>query len=415
MQVASVQVTEHETRNTEYELHFSVRDTGIGIPKERMDRLFQSFSQVDSSTTRKYGGTGLGLVISKRLSELMGGTMWVESPAPIPPVSQDGEEERRGGGPGSVFHFTVQTKAAPHPRRAYLREHQPNLRGKRVLIVDDNATNRRILVLQTKAWGMEPVETAFPLEALEWIRQGTYTFDLALLDHQMPEMDGLMLAAEIRRFESQHPSRPPNPLPLVLLSSLRRQEVEADGDTTHFAASLLKPLKASQLYNVLLEICAEEERPQEFRQRVDAGRSQFDPQMGERLPLRILLTEDNAINQKLALRLLARMGYRADVAGNGLEAVEAVQRQPYDVVLMDVQMPEMDGLEATRCIRQLSPQELSVLGAGEQPRIIAMTASAMQEDRERCMSAGMDDYISKPIRVDELVDALGKCRVLRQE
>ena len=214
----------------------------------------------------------------------------------------------------------------------------------------------------------------------------------------MPEMDGLMLAAEIRHLETS--GAPKSRIPLVLISSVR-QDTGNQADT--FAAVLLKPIKASQLYNAVVGIFAEEEQPRDRRAGVD--KSRFDAEMGQRLPLRILLVEDNAINQKLALHLLERMGYRADVAGNGLEAIEAVQRQPYDVVLMDVQMPEMDGLEATRCIRR-------ELDESEQPRIVAMTASAMQEDKDACQSAGMDDYVSKPVRVEELVVALSKCRSL---
>ncbi len=377
-----------------YDIHFAVCDTGIGVPPELMDRLFRSFSQVDSSTTRKYGGTGLGLAISRHLSELMDGRMWVESPLAIPPGARDGAK----GGPGSIFHFTIQVEAGPALVRSYLQEVMPNLRGKQVLIVDDNATNRRILTLHTQAWGMEPVETAFPAKALEWIRQGK-VFELALLDHQMPEMDGVMLAAEIRRLGSQ--------IPLVLLSSLRRQEIA--GEEGLFETFLLKPIKASQLYDVIVGIFAEEEQPRE--QRAKMAGPQFDAQMGERRPLRILLVEDNAVNQKLALHLLKRMGYRADVAGNGLEAVDAIQRQPYDVILMDVQMPEMDGLEATRCIRA-SPPLSPPRGGRRQPRIIAMTASAMQKDREACRLAGMDDYISKPVRVKELIGALNECHPL---
>ncbi|MCP4544546.1 MAG: GAF domain-containing protein [Chloroflexi bacterium] len=403
----SRQCPENETGDAEYDLHFSVIDTGIGVPSNRMDRLFQSFSQVDSSTTRRYGGTGLGLVISKRLSELMNGTMWVQSPLPIPP----GAREESQGGPGSIFHFTVRAKAAPTPARAYLNKAQPDLHGKRVLIVDDNATNRRILMLQTQRWGMQPVETAFPTQALEWIRQSLKDmdnrsrsqaeyFDLALLDYQMPEMDGLVLAAEIKNLINNHQA--PD-IPLVMLSSFRQREIE--GEPIGFSAFLLKPIKASQLYNVLMNILAEKEQAKKRAQadELQERRQQFDLEMGQRFPLRILLAEDNAINQKLALRLLERMGYRADVAGNGLEAVQAVQRQPYDMILMDVQMPEMDGLEATRRIRQLAPKEL---GTGKQPRIVAMTANAMKEDREQCLAAGMDDYVSKPIRVEELVNAL---------
>jgi CheY-like chemotaxis protein/HPt (histidine-containing phosphotransfer) domain-containing protein len=360
-----------------YELHFAVRDTGIGIPPERMDRLFQSFSQVDASTTRRYGGTGLGLAISKRLSEMMGGTMWVDSKA----------------GQGSTFQFTIQAEAAPGPVRRYLRGVQSDLSGKKVLIVDDNATSRRILTLQTERWGMLPQATGSPAEALEWIRQGA-PFHVAILDMRMPEMDGLSLATEIRR------ERDAQALPLMMLTSLGRRE--EDVEELDLAAFLPKPIKASRLYEVLLEIFAEELLLE--REAVEA-KPRFDREMGQRLPLRILLAEDNAVNQKLALRLLERMGYRADVAANGLEAIEALRRQLYDVVLMDVQMPEMDGLEATRAICREWRSE-------QRPRIIAMTANVMKEDREACLAAGMNDYLGKPIRVEELVAALNKCQPL---
>jgi PAS domain S-box-containing protein len=378
-----------------YELHFSVRDTGIGIAPERMDRLFRSFSQVDASTTRRYGGTGLGLAISKRLAELMGGTMWAESPPSIPPAS--GGEVKRG--PGSTFHFTIRVPSVLTPVRAYLKGTQPDLSGKRMLIVDDNATNRRILTLQAQGWGMLPQDAASPAEALGWIREGV-PFDIVVLDMHMPEIDGLTLAAEIRRLESQTAR---SKIPLVMLTSLGHREAEADD--IGFAAYLTKPIKASQLYDVLVNVFAEEARAALGAEATD--QPQFDPEMGKRLPLRILLAEDNAVNQKLALRLLERLGYRADVAGNGLEALEALRRQPYDAVLMDVQMPEMDGLEATRIIVQEWPPEHC-------PRIIAMTANALKEDRAACLSAGMNDYLSKPIRVEELIAALSRCQPLVQ-
>ena len=356
------------------ELHFSVRDTGLGIPAGRMERLFQSFSQVDSSTTRKYGGTGLGLAISQRLVELMGGRIWAES-AGIP-------------GQGSTFHFTIQAQPTPTPARADLQAalaQRADLRGRRVLIVDDSATSRRILTLQTEAWGMLSQATGSPTEALDWVRHGD-AFDVAIVDRQMPEMDGLMLAAEL------HKLRDRQALPLVMVSSLGKGEAEG---TKEFAAFLVKPVRASQLYDALVGILAGREA--ETKPAVAAPR--FDADMGERLPLRILLAEDNVVNQKLALRLLERLGYRADVAANGVEAIRAVERQPYDIVFMDVQMPEMDGLEATRqiCARWV---------AGERPRIIAMTANALKEDREACLAAGMDDYLAKPIRVEELVAVL---------
>jgi PAS domain S-box-containing protein len=360
-------------------LHFAVADTGIGIPADRLDRIFQSFTQVDASTTRKYGGTGLGLVICKRLSELMGGRLWVES-AGVP-------------GQGATFHFTMQTEPVDMPEvsRQELRGSQPQLSGKRLLAVDDNDTNRRILALQTRSWGMLARDTRSPLEALEWIKRGD-PFDVAILDMQMPVMNGLMLAREIR---SQNPT-----LPLVLFSSLGRRELGPEGSL--FAAQIGKPIKPSQLFDTLMTILAEQ--PGTLVQAEEATVAQFDPEMAQRLPLRILLAEDNAVNQKVALRLLERMGYRADVAGNGLEALAALQRQPYDVVLMDVQMPEMDGLEASRRIKQDWPPDA-------RPRIIAMTANAMQGDREKCLAAGMDDYITKPIHTEDLVAALGKTRL----
>jgi CheY-like chemotaxis protein len=362
------------------ELQFSVRDTGIGIPPDRLDKLFLAFSQVDASTSRRFGGTGLGLAVSKRLVEMMGGKMWVES-AGVP-------------GKGSTFFFTIQAKVAPESqRRMELTGAQPELNGRRLLIVDDNATNRRILTLQCRGWGMQPRATGSPQEALEWVRHGE-TFDLAILDLHMPEMDGLELARILK--EVPRSSGAPPPFPMILLSSLGGYAGELQTDI--FAACLVKPIRSSALFDNLVGIFAAlPQRPAP----VERNRPVVDPQMASRHPPRILLAEDNVVNQKLALRLLSQMGFRADVAANGLEAIQAVERQPYDVVLMDVQMPEMDGLEATRqiCARWQS---------ADRPRIVAMTANAMQGDREMCLEAGMDDYLAKPIRVDELILALEK-------
>jgi len=354
------------------ELHFAVRDSGLGISEEGMARLFKSFSQVDASTTRRYGGTGLGLAISKRLAELMGGTMWVESQP----------------GVGSTFHFTIlaQTASArPHP---HLETSQPHLAGKRILIVDDNATNRAILRLQTQPWGMLPYECASGPEALAQVQAGV-PFDVAILDMQMPDMDGMMLAKQIRRDQNSQA------LPLVMLTSLGQREIDTEG--VKFAAFLHKPIKPSQLYNALISIFAEQ--AQSVLKQAEVEGTQFDAMLGQRLPLRILLAEDNTVNQKLAVRQLERMGYRADVAANGLEVLQALQRQSYDVILMDVQMPEMDGLEASRAIHEEWPAE-------QCPRIVAMTANAMQGDREECLAAGMDDYLAKPIQINALQEAL---------
>jgi signal transduction histidine kinase/CheY-like chemotaxis protein/HPt (histidine-containing phosphotransfer) domain-containing protein len=364
-----------------HELHFAVKDTGIGLTPEGMSRLFQSFSQVDASTTRKYGGTGLGLTISKRLAELMHGTMWAQS---------DGKDK------GSTFHFTVQAEAVPLPaKRERLTGRQPHLEGKRVLVVDDNATNRRILTLQIESWGMQVCATEFPREALQWIERGD-PFDLAILDMQMPEMDGVALAKAVRQ------KRDEGALPLVMCTSLGRNL--ADADAVHWAAFLTKPVKQSQMFDVLADLFAAE--PAALHERSEASNEfALDETFGARHPLRILLAEDNTVNQKLALRLLERMGYRADVAGNGLEVLESLRRQSYDVVLMDVQMPEMDGLEAARLI-------CTEYGREARPRLIAVTANAMTGDREECLQAGMDDYLSKPIRVNELQEALRRARSL---
>jgi signal transduction histidine kinase/CheY-like chemotaxis protein/HPt (histidine-containing phosphotransfer) domain-containing protein/uncharacterized protein YigA (DUF484 family) len=354
-----------------YELHFSVRDTGIGIPADRIDRLFQSFSQADSSISRKYGGTGLGLAISKRLSELMGGEMWVES---------DGVPGR-----GSTFHFTIRAEPSQASPRSFLQNVQANLQNKRVLIVDDNETNQRIMVLQTESWGMKSLATATPSDALALIRRGE-PFDVALIDYQMPDMDGLTLLAEIRKLRDE------KSLPAILVSSVGR-DMATDETASAF---LLKPIRASQLYDALINVLAAQGMSSIQKQSVE---SEFDPEMGKRMPLHILLAEDHVTNQKLALLTLGRLGYRAEVAANGLEALEALERQTYDVILMDMQMPEMDGLEATRRIRQKW---------GENPRIIAMTANVTKEDRQACMDAGMNDYLAKPIRVQELIAALNR-------
>jgi CheY-like chemotaxis protein/anti-sigma regulatory factor (Ser/Thr protein kinase) len=353
------------------QLELEVRDTGIGLTEQGKSRLFQSFSQADSSTTRKYGGTGLGLAISKRLAELMGGTMWVESDGP---------------GHGSSFRFTIRALVADLPagsRRDFIGT-QPALKGKRILVVDDNATNRRILALQAAKWGMTVQDSDAPERVLPMLEAEPY--DLAIIDMHMPGMDGATLAQRIRAAG--------HTLPLVLFTSLGRKE----GPDSLFAATLAKPLHQSQLFDTLVTLLAHAQVP---RTAQAPAKARTDAQMAERHPLRILLAEDNVVNQKLALRLLQQMGYRADLASNGVEAIESVERQTYDVVLMDVQMPEMDGLEASRRITVK-------YGARERPRIVAMTANAMAGDREMCLAAGMDDYIAKPIRVEQLAQALIK-------
>jgi PAS domain S-box-containing protein len=350
--------------------HVAVRDTGIGIPPDRIGRLFESFSQADVSTSRRYGGTGLGLAISKRLAELMGGAMWAESTG-VP-------------GEGSTFHVNFVAGATDLAPSVLVRD--AVFAGRRALVVDDNDTNLRLLQELLGAWGLGTVTANDAGEALR--RFAEDRVDLAVLDVLMPEIDGLDLAIRL------HERRPD--LPILLASSVGRREVESDPRWGRAAVGgvVLKPIKASGLQAAIAEVLggAAAGVP-------DRARDAPDPDLGRRHPLRILLAEDNVVNQKLALHLLDKLGYRADVAGNGLEAIEALERQPYDLLLTDVQMPEMDGIEATRRIRERWAD-------GERPRIVAMTAEAMQGDRERFLELGMDDYVVKPIRVDELVAAI---------
>jgi PAS domain S-box-containing protein len=354
------------------ELTFSVKDTGIGIPPEAIGRLFRSFSQVDASTTRRFGGTGLGLAISKRLAEMMGGRMWVESEP----------------GQGSTFSFAIRTGVVPSKPRIYTGGTKATMAGRRLLIVDDNGTNRRILSDLARKWEMVPVPVESARGALELLQRGEQ-FDVAILDMQMPEMDGSMLALAIREV------RKPAELPLVLLSSLGRRE-----DSAHlFEANLTKPVKPSQLYDVLAKIFW---RGDVVPEKIVV--QPVAPTATTNFTDRILLAEDNVVNQKVALTMLQKLGFRADIAANGHEVLAAVQRQPYDLILMDVQMPEMDGLEATRQIVSQQPDPT------KRPWIIALTANAMQGDREMCLAAGMDDYISKPIKRADLLTAIEHAR-----
>ena len=396
-----------------YQIQFSVKDTGIGIPASRMDRLFKSFSQVDASTSRQYGGTGLGLVISKKLAEMMGGRMWVESMGVIggnPPHSYrspilDLKIDSNDQNFGSNFYFTIVTKCTVQTIKDKLwethslNENQSNLVGKKILIVDDNSTNRKILLKQAESWKMIASTAENAMEALELIATQKH-FDVAIIDMQMPKIDGITLATKIR----QDPAC--QDLPLVMLTSVGKQEINLSEQL--FVTVLNKPIKQYQLYEILLNIVC----GQGIEVRVKSNHkwaSEAIPILAEQLPLRILLADDHLVNQKVALQILQRMGYRADVASNGLEVLEAVHNVPYDVVLMDVQMPLMDGLEAARRIRDEYEHQIEAQISHMRPRIIAMTANAMQGDREECIAAGMDDYISKPIRMEQLVAALSKC------
>ena len=365
----------HETNL--YKIEFAVKDTGIGIKRDRMDRLFKSFSQVDASTTRQYGGTGLGLAISHKLASMMGGEMWVESQVGI----------------GSTFFFTISAPATETIEEKLVTE---QLLGKQMLIVDDNATNRQILTLQAQSWGMFSCAVESGTKALELIFRGV-KFDLAILDMQMPHMDGVSLARAIRKQADYQD------LPLVMLSSLGKEEIIKQAQDIKFAAIVNKPIKQSQLYQVLIRVCSG--KLVKFK---TTDTSFLEAHLSDRLPLNILLAEDIVVNQKVALLILQQLGYRADVASNGIEVLEALQRQPYDVVLMDIHMPQMDGLTATKLICEQWEQK-------SRPRIIAMTANAMTGDREKYLAAGMDDYVSKPIRLEELREALVNCQSLDKQ
>ncbi len=386
-------------------LHASVRDTGIGIPKDRIDRLFQVFSQVDASTTRHYGGTGLGLAICKRLIGLMGGRIWVESEVNV----------------GSNFQFEIPLHAVQTGLIAWSSAGDQNLAGKRVLVVDDNATNRRIVDLQTTRWGMHPFSVASGQEALARLASGEH-FDVALLDVQMPSMDGYELARRIRLSYSA------SELPLLVLTSqgmdaARMRELGV-------AQTLSKPIKSAQLMAALARVL---DRPSSSgaastqAARHLAASSAPAPLAGvpgtastlgapakaklaDQFPLRILLAEDNLVNQRVATLILQGLGYGIELAANGALALQMVHASAsadaFDLVLMDVQMPEMDGLEATRRIRAELP-------ADRQPQIVAMTANAMEGDREICLNAGMDDYLSKPIKPAALAQALKEAALRR--
>jgi signal transduction histidine kinase/CheY-like chemotaxis protein/HPt (histidine-containing phosphotransfer) domain-containing protein/HAMP domain-containing protein len=356
-------------------LNVTVRDTGIGIPADRQPHLFQSFTQADASTTRRFGGTGLGLAISQRLVGLMGGDIQLESEP----------------GKGSVFRFSILCPVAPGIRTLPITEARPDLEGSRVLIVDDNETNRKILCRQTEIWSMRPTALSRPADALKLIED--QRFDFAILDMHMPDMDGVELASRMRKLPAGET------MPMILLSSLG---LAADHEPVGLAAAgfaevLSKPVKPSALLNALMTIASGE--PIRVLQRRRAQKPQFDAGFAERLPARILLADDHTTNQKLGRMILKRLGYRADIAANGIEVLAALERQKYDLILMDIEMPEMDGVEATRAI-------ISTYTLDKRPKIIAVTANAMAGDRERFLAAGMSDYVSKPIRVEALVQAM---------
>ncbi|MDY7020082.1 MAG: response regulator, partial [Cyanobacteriota bacterium] len=408
-----------------YEIQFAVKDTGIGIPQDRIHRLFKAFSQVDASTTRQYGGTGLGLAISQRLSEMMGGQMWVvswvesdqESSNPgslVATMTGDSPSsfkipnlDRRG----SIFYFTIKSAAL---ETSLSDEFADNLFfGKKILIIENHSINQTVLTRQIKAWGMEAIVVKTGTDALKAIQENL-DIDLVIIGINLPDIDEIELARKIRLLEKDlarnYPDRQPVHLVLFNYASNTNIVKRIERTNINCAGFINKPLKQSQFYNTLVQIFADSETIEHLSSLQLTNNSGVDNLPEHHAALRILLAEDNVTNQKVATKLLQRLGYRADIAGNGVEVLDALKRQPYDVVLMDVQMPQMDGLETSRRICQEYGD-----GSDERPRkpcIIAMTANAMRGDREMCLEAGMDDYITKPVRREELAQALAKCHPL---
>ncbi len=356
----------------EWLLHFSIRDTGIGIPVEKQDRLFKSFQQVDASTARHYGGTGLGLAISKRLAELMGGNIWVESQS----------------GKGATFHFTIRARAAATVAPAAWQDTQPQLAGKRLLVIEDSEMNRKIFAKRAAQWGVTVEIARNKIEAIRCIDKSP-AFDAVILDLQLPETNALALAGELHKLP--HGRK----LPFLLFSYTRLHAAEKHPGISAHPIYVHKPVHPAQLLDSLcrafhIQLQQEKKAP---------APPALDATLAKRLPLKILFADDNPINVKVGLSVLKKLGYTADTALNGREVLAALEKHSYDIVFLDVQMPEMDGLEAARHIYER-------MSESKRPRLIAVTGNALVGDREKCLAAGMDDYISKPISLGELQASL---------
>jgi signal transduction histidine kinase/CheY-like chemotaxis protein len=361
------EVSEKGTR-----LGFAVEDSGIGIPADRMDRLFKSFSQVDSSTTRRFGGTGLGLAISWKLVELMGGRIDVESQM----------------GHGTSFRFSIDVDVKPETDAVKPAPAKVDLHSTRILVVDDNEVNRHILERQLTNWGIATTCVEDGPSALAEFNRGAI-FDLVLLDFNMPGMDGAQVVAALRAMPNLKVP------PIVLLTSRGEQQNFAK---LSVVAQMTKPVKPRELHSAILEILNLRASAAIEPAKLVSG---YDRDFARRHPLHILIAEDNAVNRKVVLAMLERLGYRADCVGNGLEALQSLARQPYDLVLMDMQMPELDGIEATKRFRAIAPGDTP-------PYILALTANVRKEDYQACLDAGMQDFLSKPVRIDDLMAALAR-------
>jgi two-component system sensor histidine kinase/response regulator len=364
-----------DLNNDNVTLNFEVRDTGIGISDDKMDRLFKPFSQVDSSTTRKYGGTGLGLVICERIVGFMGGSIAVESKP----------------GAGTTFRFSIKAGVSHHTTRMYVHQGVAHIEGRKILVIDDNITSLSILKNQLTLWKLIPVIASSAKQGLKILTKQS-DIDLVLVDMQMPEMNGVEFAHELKKTGKT--------IPAILLSSVGD---DRELNASLFASVLTKPVRQNTLYKHILEQLSNNK----VRTLVPTPEQSDDlSQMATRLPLNILIVEDNPINYRLAERVLSKLGYSSSVALNGQQAIEKATAHHYDMILMDVQMPVMDGLEATKIIRSRE---------GHQPVIIAMTANAMQGDRDECLKAGMNDYISKPVKFEGILGILTKWGDVRKK
>ena len=366
-----VSVKLHSQSEKNIELLISVIDNGVGIPKGKLNKLFKAFSQVDSSPTREYGGTGLGLVISKRLCELMGGQIWVESEV----------------NKGSIFSFTLKMNICDAPKSLF----EPKielLQGQHVLVVDDNVNNQRILNHLLHSWNCSTTTVGSGEKALVWLEHDNKC-NVVIIDRYMPEMDGIQLANAIHKIPKRQE------LPLIVLTTIDELENNLEETKLLFQASICKPIKQAHLLNMLNYVFTGEKNKRHVRT------TKIDSSLSKRLPLRILLAEDDIINQKISLLTLEKMGYNIDVANNGLEVLSALEEKSYDIILMDLHMPQMDGLTASKTIVKQYP-------ASERPKIIATTASAMYNVRKQCVEAGMDDYMTKPLQWRNLENMLEK-------
>jgi PAS domain S-box-containing protein len=359
-----------------WEVSFAVRDTGIGIPHEKMDRLFKVFSQVDSTNTRNYGGTGLGLVISKRLIEFMGGSISVSSEV----------------GKGSTFLFTIRAESAQTRKKSLTEALGSKLRARRLLVIDDNSASRSLLVLHTRRWLMDVTACASGEEALRLLEQGD-KFDAAVIDMHMPDMDGLAVALNMRKFP--HAEK----MPLILLSSIKMEDIDPDRRQVGFFSTIPKPWKAATLQRELLRVIAPDATMTTTMPTVVPTRL-LDATSAAKLPVKILVVEDNATNRQVVFTVLRALGYKPDMAENGRMGIEMAEKGHYDLILLDVQMPDLDGYAVARHVREHvnSPR----------PIIVAVTAGVKPEDRQRCIDAGMDDYVMKPFKITTLKEVVLK-------